>query len=419
MPGEWTALTPGVELLGRRLLGTGVALGIGAASGERLHKGILAELSRVRRTTLAFAPEAGSERLRRVIGKPLDEAALLRTVREAAALGWPSAKLHFMIGLPTETDDDLVAIADLCERVRSEGQRPGARFSVQVTIHPFVPRAQTPFQWEGMLPLEEMRRRIKRLRSLCRRRPLRLRWGHPETAQLEALISRGDRRLADVILGAYRAGARLDGWSELSRPVIWWRACEEAGVDPARALGPRDPGSPLPWSHLMIGEGESHFASEREAGRRGELAAQKPIAALSLSSSPSLSLPPSSSPPPSSLPMPEFGAESVTRGLFAGSPLEPGPKDRSGAPAEHLDESDSSEPETTGAWDSPPGRESAPGRASLYGRGRARRRPGLKASRRYRLRFSKTNPVRFISHLDVVRLLDRSLRRADIGVASC
>ncbi len=367
MPPDWTQLGAGVELLGRRLHGTGVALSIGAASGERLTKSILAELSRVRRTGLAFAPEAGSERLRSVLGKPLDEPALLATVREAAGLGWPAVKLHFLIGVPTETDEDLAAIADLCERVRQAGQRPGARFAVHVTIHPFVPRAHTPFQWAEQVPLEEMRRRMKRLRGLLHRRPLRLRWGHPETAQLEALIARGDRRLAAVILAAYQAGARLDSWSEMTRPVLWWRALAAAGIDLASELGARDPSLPLPWSHLALGEGEAHLAAEREAAYRGEVTPPRPIAAA-----------------------PASPAQSG--GLFAATGLG---ADTAGEPS--------------------PG-EATRARPGLYGRGRARRRSGAKASRRHRVRFAKTDPVRLISHLDVTRLLDRALRRADIGV---
>lgn len=406
MPTDWSQFGPGIEMLGRRLHGTGVALALEAASGERMTRSVLAELSRVRRTTLAFAPEAGSERLRRVIGKPLDEPALLSTVRDAAGLGWPSVKLHFIIGLPSETDEDLTAIADLCERVRQAGQRPGVRFAVQVAIHPFVPRAHTPFQWEEQLPLEEMHRRVKRLRGLLHRRPLRLRFWHPETAQLEALIARGDRRLAGVILAAYQAGARLDSWSELARPVLWWRALAEAGIDRARELGPRDPSFPLPWSHLALGEGEAHLAAEREAARRGELT---PPRRIEISASP---------PEPAGLfrdtplagvgPTAEPGA-----GLGAGPDAEPGVALGAGLGAGPGIRT----PAGTEAEASVVEVEGDAQRADLYGRGRARRRTSRLSSRRYRVRFAKTSPVRFISHLDVVRLLDRSLRRADVAVA--
>ncbi len=376
MPCDWSHLDTTIEPLGRQLFGTGVALSLGAAAGERVSKGVLAELSRVRRTTLAFAPEAGSERLRRVIGKPLDEDALLEAVGQAARLGWPSVKLHFMIGLPTETDDDLRAIAELCDRVCKAGSRPGSRFAVQVTIHPFVPRAHTPLQWEAQLPLDEMRRRVKRLRGLLNRRALRLRWGHPESAQLEALLARGDRRLGPVIGDAYRAGARLDSWSELVRPAIWWRVLAEAGLDLATELGPRATDHPLPWSHLALGEGEAHLAAEREAAHRGEISPLRPIV---------LSLRPQ---PP--------GAE----GLFAQTPL--------ALPADEPGAGGAGAGATAAAVQA---------RAGLYGRSTKRRRVSRQASRRHRVRFAKTEPVRFISHLDTVRLLDRALRRAGITVA--
>ena len=362
MPPDWSELGPGVESLGRTLLGTGVALGLGAAAGERLPKSVLVELARVRRTTLAFAPEAGSERLRRVIGKPLDEPALLAAVSAAAGLGWPSVKVHFMIGLPTETDDDLSAIADLCSRIVDAGRRPGGRFAVQVAVQPFVPRAQTPFEWEAQPGLDELRRRIKRLRGLLRRRPLRLRWGQPEAAQLTALLSRGDRRLGGVIAAAYRHGARLDDWSEQLRPVIWWRAAAESGLDLERELGARVVSRPLPWSHLEFGDGAAHLAREHARARAGEVTPPAPVTTAVL---PAL--------------------EPGIAGLFAGSAI--------GAPIgpDH--------------------------RAQLFGRGRIRRRAGREAAHQYRLRFQKTDPVRFISHLDVVRLFDRALRRAGIAVA--
>lgn len=352
MPPDWSGLKPGVEALGRELMAGGVALSLGAAAGEGATRDVLRELSRVRRTTLAFAPEAGSERLRRVIGKPLDEEALFDAVATAAGLGWPAVKLHFMIGLPTETDEDLAAIADLTERVRVRGMRPGGRFSVQVTIHPFVPRAHTPFQWEGQIGPEEMRGRIKRLRSLLRRRFVRVRWGQPEAARLEALLARGDRRLAPVIRAAYHSGARLDGWSELFRPILWWKACEEAGIDVDRVLGERDPAIPLPWSHLVLGQAESYLAAEYHAAHRAE-------------------------------------ASAVVR-----------PSDR---PAAAM---------------APVAGTSTPASSGLYGRSRIRRLPGNTVSRRCRVRFQKTDPVRFISHLDVVRLINRSFRRAGIAVAT-
>jgi radical SAM-linked protein len=367
MPPDWTELGPGVDALGRSFLGTGVALGLGAAAGERLPKSVLVELARVRRTVLAFAPEAGSERLRRVIGKPLDETALLAAVSEAAGLGWPSVKVHFMIGLPTETDEDLVGIADLCARIVEAGRRPGGRFAVQVAVQPFVPRAQTPFQWQAQLPLDDLRRRMKRLRGLLRRRPLRLRWGQPEAAQVSALLSRGDRRLGRVILSAYQNGARLDDWSEQLRPILWWRAAAEAGLDLAQELGARAPGAPLPWSHVVLGEGETHFALEHARAGRGEATPPK---SLSIAASAADR---------------RTGATSLAgAGLFAGSPIASlGPD----------------------------------GRSALFGRGRLRRRVGREAVHQHRLRFQKTDPVRFISHLDVVRLLDRALRRAGIAVA--
>ena len=167
---------------------------------------IMARMAGIRRTGATLAPEAGSRRLRDVINKGITEEELLDHVRALAAYGWQQVKLYFMIGLPGETREDLDAIADLCRKARDAAGRP--RLQITAAISPFVPKPFTPFQWEPQISPDEMRARIQYLRDLFRaEKSMKLRWHEPDMSRLEGILSRGDRRLADVVESAYRKGA--------------------------------------------------------------------------------------------------------------------------------------------------------------------------------------------------------------------
>lgn len=222
----------------------------------------------VRRSALTLAPEAGSERLRAVINKDIREEDLLAGAAAAWRLGWRALKLYFMLGLPTETEDDVRAIAALAERVsRARGRSPG---QVTVTVSGFVPRPWTPFQWEPMLPAAELRQRQQLLKGALRSRAVRLRFHHPERSCLEALLGRGGRGLAPVVLEARRLGAHLDGWDEYFDWGLWERALERIGIDPwTQGLGPLPLEGPLPWDHLSCGVARIWLARERERALAG------------------------------------------------------------------------------------------------------------------------------------------------------
>jgi radical SAM family uncharacterized protein/radical SAM-linked protein len=225
---------------------------------------IMAQLRRVRKSGFTVAPEAGTDRLRRVINKGITEEDLLSTCRTAFDLGWRLFKFYFMFGLPTETWQDIEAIPALAEKAwRTASDRGNCRINVSVAT--FVPKPHTPFQWEPQLSIEEGWERINFFKErLKRQRGLQLKWHDPRQSFLEGVLSRGDRRLAGVVEDAWRSGARLDGWSEHFDLNVWLAAGERQGVDLQRYLGKRQRTAILPWSHLDTGVSEEFLLQEGE-----------------------------------------------------------------------------------------------------------------------------------------------------------
>ena len=225
----------------------------------------LAEMFQGRRKTgLTFAPEAGSERLRRVINKNINHDDILNTAESAYNSGWHRIKLYFMIGLPTETVEDVEAIAALVNELRAVGRRArGKKAELNVSVATLIPKPHTPFQW---IPLEDrasLDEKHHLLRNQVRGRGLKLSWNDPQTSVLEAAISRGDRRLGKVILHAWRAGARFDAWSEALDTQRWWQAFSAQGLDPAfyaRRERPLD--EVLPWDHISAGVSKEYLVAE-------------------------------------------------------------------------------------------------------------------------------------------------------------
>ncbi|OAQ20573.1 TIGR03960 family B12-binding radical SAM protein [Thermosulfurimonas dismutans] len=265
--GDYTALEALVRALYIRFGEDRVAISLPSVRVGSLTPGILEVLSRLRRTGLTLAPEAGTERLRRVINKGISEEELFRGAELARNLGWRDIKLYFMIGLPTETEEDVRAIAELAKRV-SEKSRG---LAVTVSVSTFVPKPHTPFQWERQMDIPETREKLKLLKRLVRGRRLKLKWHLPEQSFLEGVLSRGDRRLSELIFGAHRAGARLDGWSEEFRLRHWLSAAEALGIRLSEYLRERDPEEILPWDHLDCGLDKKFLLSERERAYRGEI----------------------------------------------------------------------------------------------------------------------------------------------------
>ncbi len=237
----------------------------------------LKETQKVRKTALTLAPEAGTQRLRDVINKGVTEADLIRSVTDAFDQGWSAVKLYFMLGLPTETDEDVLGIADLAEKVRKcyfsipkERRAPGLRITVSVSV--FVPKNDTPFQWSGQLDYDEVVRRQQLLRqALSRIKGVDFKYHAPDISFIEAVFARGDRRLGEALERAWRLGCRFDGWSDQFRYDLWLRAFEEAGVDPHfYATRERTEDEVFPWDHLDCGVTKQYMLREWERARRGE-----------------------------------------------------------------------------------------------------------------------------------------------------
>ena len=207
------------------------------------------------KTGLTFAPEAGSERLRHVINKNTSEDSLLETAATAFSRGWTGLKLYFMLGLPTETDDDVASIIKLVEKVRSvckkaSGKTPQLRISAAT----FVPKPHTPFQWVAQEDELKLNAKLEILRQGLRLKGVRLSWSDYKLSLLEASLSRGDRRLGKVIFNAWKLGATFDAWTERFDHEKWFRAFEQAGLDPrfyAHRERPLD--EVLPWGHIDAG----------------------------------------------------------------------------------------------------------------------------------------------------------------------
>jgi len=213
---------------------------------------VAGDLSHNKRSSLTFAPEAGTERLRAAIGKEISEKNILETLAIAARMGWKLVKLYFMIGLPTETDDDIEGIIRLVKTAKKEA----ARLNFNITVSPFVPKAQTPFQWHIMLSKEELMDRQKKLERVL---PASVKGHFVEGSILEGVLARGDRKLSKVILKAWEKGCRFDQWKEHSRYDLWRQAFKESGIDEDFYIRrERAKEEVLPWDHLQ-------FAAEKKA----------------------------------------------------------------------------------------------------------------------------------------------------------
>ncbi len=232
----------------------------------------LMELVRtVRKTGFTLAPEAGSERLRRVINKGIRREDLLVTAKQAFELGWLVLKLYFMMGLPTETRDDLKEMADLCEEVWRLAGRQKRKASVNVAVSTFVPKPLTPFQWAGQIPLAVIQDNITYLEDRLKRRGMRFKWHDPAQSQLEAVFARGDRRLFAVLRRAWELGARFDGWTEQFRWPLWQQAFAETGLRAEfYANRERSLDEILPWDHLSARVGKDFLLAEWQRAQTGE-----------------------------------------------------------------------------------------------------------------------------------------------------
>ena len=235
--------------------------------------GIMQRLQRVRKTSITFAPEAGTQRMRDTINKNVKEEDLLQSCRTAFEGGCNAVKLYFMLGLPTETDEDVIGIARLAEKVYwtwknyAVNKSRGLRSTVSTSF--FVPKPFTPFQWEAQITRDEYHRRVDLLRGSIKNKSIQYNWHEMETSYIEAVLARGDRRLGKLLETVWRKGGRLDSWSEYFSFERWMEAFAETGIDPDfYALRERPKDEILPWSMIDIGVHPEYLWREREQAYR-------------------------------------------------------------------------------------------------------------------------------------------------------
>ena len=268
--GDYSSIGPLLSNLMDRFESKHVAVSFPSLRIESVMGHLAEQVRRVRKTGFTIAPEAGTERLRKVINKELDEGVLYQGLAELFSKGWRNIKLYFMTGLPTETEEDLRGIIHLSRQVASVGERLKIHPNVNVSVSSFVPKPHTPFQWERQIPLEEMKERLRFLKEEVKRSHLHFKWQDPHLSFLEGIFSRGDRRLSRVLIEAHRLGCRFDGWSDQFHFPLWKEAFEKAGVE----MDPNNQGKrmedPLPWSFIETGVRTDYLWEEYQKGLREE-----------------------------------------------------------------------------------------------------------------------------------------------------
>lgn len=262
--GDYSCLGTSLPQLMDRFAKDAISVSMPSMRVGTLTQDLMDQIKRVRKTGFTLAPEAGSERLRRVINKGITEDDLLTTSKAAFGLGWKVMKLYFMIGLPTETVDDIEAIADLAKKTKEIGNQSGGRGKQQinVSVGTFVPKPHTPFQWNAQISMAESREKISLLKRILPKKGINMKWHDPEQSLLEGVFSRGDRRLATLLETVWKKGARLDGWSDYFDLSRWQDAASECSLVFDDFLRPRGLDEILPWQHLSSGVDESFLKQE-------------------------------------------------------------------------------------------------------------------------------------------------------------
>jgi radical SAM superfamily enzyme YgiQ (UPF0313 family) len=265
---DYSELRPLISNLLNSLESQGVGVSLPSLRVDAFSVDLAKEVQRVRRSSLTFAPEAGTQRLRDVINKGVVQDDLLDAVSAAFNSGWHGVKLYFMIGLPTEEAEDIEGIVTLARLVLKKGldqAKNKGKLKVTISASSFVPKSHTPFQWEPMNTLEQIKEKQQHLKSLFKDKKISFKWHEPEVSFLEAVFARGDRKLSAVLENAWRMGCRFDGWSEHFNYDIWKNAFETSGLDPSwyayRLYKYEDI---LPWDHIDSGVSKNFLIEEHK-----------------------------------------------------------------------------------------------------------------------------------------------------------
>jgi len=273
---DYSCIAPLIQRVAERLAPERVSLGVSSLRAYGLGEQTLDDMSRVRASGITFAPEAGSQRMRDVVNKNVTEAQLMQTAERIFSREWTSMKLYFMIGLPTETEDDVREIVRVGRRAREVGfrikrDRGAAPPTVTVSVSTHVPKPHTPFQWCAMDRADVVREKQAWLEQEARGTRVDLRMHDSDGSWLEGVFARGDRTLCDVLETAYRNGARFDSWDDELKIDVWERAFEAHAIDPAKFLGTIPVSARLPWSHIDVGLEEGFLVAEYRKALKSRL----------------------------------------------------------------------------------------------------------------------------------------------------
>jgi radical SAM family uncharacterized protein/radical SAM-linked protein len=262
--GDYSCVAPLLTELMARYAHDRIAVSLPSLRVGTLTEELIDEIRKVRKTGFTLAPEAGSERMRKVINKGISEADLLETAFNVYRAGWRTIKLYFMIGLPGETVDDVQQIAVLARQVKDQAKRSGGQGEVNVAVSTFVPKAHTPFQWEAQISTDETLEQQYLLHTELKKRKLHFKWQDAPLSFMEGVFARGDRRLAPVLMRAVELGCRFDGWREHFSLERWLQAFVDCNVQPEWYLRRRELDEVLPWSHLDTGVSREFLLKERQ-----------------------------------------------------------------------------------------------------------------------------------------------------------
>ncbi|MDE2485227.1 MAG: TIGR03936 family radical SAM-associated protein [candidate division NC10 bacterium] len=375
---DLTVLPDVVPSLMDTLLPEKISLSLPSLRVETLNRfpQVADEISRVRKTGFTIAPEAGSRRLRKVINKEgFDEEQIFTAVRNAARSGWESVKFYFMIGLPTETQEDLDELVRITRESARVARAESARgFGLTVSSSPFVPKPHTPFQWFAQDSMELLQEKQDYLRRKLREVKVSYKWHNVRSSFLEAVFSLGDRSLGRAIRRGYELGCRLDGWTEHLKFDRWMQAFEETGIDPkAIANRPRNLDEPLPWDHIDTGVSKAFLQREYKKALEARGTVDCHTATCTACGE---------------ICMPNWPTWAEQVGMKVSS-SEFGVSGSTCAAQSAAPETRNAKPETSSE---------AP-------------------VQRIRFVFQKVGVLRFLSHLEVMRALSRALRRAGVAVA--
>jgi radical SAM superfamily enzyme YgiQ (UPF0313 family) len=271
---DYTNILELVTAVGEKFSGRQLNVSLPSLRIESVSIDLMDKLRQRRTGGFTLAPEAATERMRRIINKFIPDEDIINTTREIYARGWTTIKLYFMIGHPSETLEDVQAIADLCKRVLAEGRKViGWKAKLNAGVSTFVPKSQTPFQWVSVDTRENILAKQSLLRrELMKDKNIKLSLTNPDDSLLEAWLSRGDRKLAEVVYSAWKNGAKFDAWEEGRRPNVWKAAFDEHGLDIAFYTSrQRRTDEVFPWEHITAAVRKNFLFQDFRMSLEGEI----------------------------------------------------------------------------------------------------------------------------------------------------